>query len=697
MRGRGAAATGAPPDLAAFGHAGEPWRADLLTRFGRVLFAGGAPLLVLAAATHGLEPLMLAACLVAVASGAAAAVALGRGSRARGLLLVGSLLLVSLSSLATQGRITVASVLVLTAAAVLAAVVFGARGGGLTLAGSAAWLVGYGAWASWSASGTVLSAWLSSWLQTTALYLLMAWLMALLVSTSVRTMERALESTQASLLDAIRARRERARAEEALRANEERLRLALDAARMTTWEWDVASGEVSWRGPVKALVGLPPGGCLGTLDDIRRTVHPDDLPALEASIAQVLASEITEYQTEYRVRGTEPARWVEGRGRVYHDASGRPVLMRGTAADVTARKRSEEALRDSEERWRRISEATSEGIVFSEQGVVTDVNEQLAAMLGYPRERMLGWPVRDCVAPADRDTVAEAMRSGRTGTYEHHALRKDGSTFPVEVRARSLTIEGRPVRVTAIRDLSERTRLEAELRRRETLAAMGALVAGVAHEVRTPLFSLSATIETLEARSGTPAQREQLRSLLRSQVRRLSNLMQDLLDYGRPPRMKLASDWLETALRGALEGCQPFAAHAGVRIAVDVPDGLPAIPSDAGRLQQVLQNLLANALQHSPRGSAVTVSARAVDGPSPGLAFRVADEGPGVPPEDLERVFAPFFSRRRGGTGMGLSVAQRFVEAHGGSLTAANQTEGGAVFTVFLPAPRTLAPAAPVA
>jgi PAS domain S-box-containing protein len=610
---------------------------------------------------------------------------------------VGSLLFVSLSSLATQGRITIASVLALTAATVLAAVVFGARGGGLTLASSAAWLIGFGTHATWSAAGTVLSPLLPSWLQTIALYLLMTGLMVLLVSTSVRTMERALEQTQASLAEAIGARFERDRAEEALRANEERLRLALDAARMTTWEWDVAGGEVSWSGPVHELVGLPPIGCHGTLDDIRRTVHPEDLPALEASITQVLASEVTEYHTEYRVRGTEPARWVEGRGRVYHDVSGRPVLMRGTAADVTARKRSEEALRDSEERWRRISEATSEGIAFSEQGVTTDVNEQLAAMLGYTREELLGRPVRDCVAPADRDTVAEAMRSGLSGTYEHRALRKDGSIFPVEVRARSLTIEGRPVRVTAIRDLSERTRLEAELRRRETLAAMGALVAGVAHEVRTPLFSLSATIETLEARSGTPAQREELRSLLRSQVFRLSNLMQDLLDYGRPPRMKLAADWLQVALRGAMESCQPFAAHAGVRIAADVPHGLPAIPSDAGRLQQVLQNLIANALQHSPRGSTVTVTAAAVGGPTPGLALRVADEGPGISPPDLERVFDPFFSRRRGGTGMGLSVAQRFVEAHGGSLTAANRRQGGAVFTVFLPTPRTLAASSPVA
>jgi len=668
--------------------ASDHWRGDLLTRFGWVLFAGGAPLLAFAAATMSLHPSQLAACVLALGSGAASATAPRLDFRARGLLLVLALLVTG-ATLARYGGAAAGMLLALALAAVLAAVVFGFRGGGLTLAGSAACLLVFGAWqrlgttALWTAELPVIQA----WARVTAAYLLLTGLIVLLVSTAVEKVERTLAETRASLADAIRARRERARAEEALRANEERLRLALDAARMTTWEWDVATGTVTWSGPIDVLVGLPPGSCRGTLDDIRRTVHPEDLPALEASIAQVLASEVTEYQTEYRVRGTEPVRWVEGKGRVYHDTSGRAVLMRGTAADVTARKRSEEALRDSEERWRRISEATSEGIAFSEQGVVTDINEQLAAMLGYEREGLLGMPVRECVAPADCARVTEAMRSGRTGTYEHRALRKDGSTFPVEVRARSLTVAGRPVRVTAIRDLSERTRLEAELRRRETLAAMGALVAGVAHEVRTPLFSLSATIETLEAKAGTPSEREGLRRLLSSQVWRLSNLMQDLLDYGRLPRLKLTADWMNAALRGAVEGCLHLASHAGVRIAVAVPDGLPRIPADAGRLQQVLQNLLANALQHSPPGRTVTVSAAAVAGPLPGLACRVADEGPGVPPEDLERVFAPFFSRRKGGTGMGLSVAQRFVEAHGGSLTAANRAEGGAVFSIFLPDP----------
>jgi signal transduction histidine kinase len=256
----------------------------------------------------------------------------------------------------------------------------------------------------------------------------------------------------------------------------------------------------------------------------------------------------------------------------------------------------------------------------------------------------------------------------------------------VETRARSLTRRGQILRVTAVRDVSERHRLEAELRRRETLAAMGSLVAGVAHEVRTPLFSLSATLDALEAGAGTPDQQHELKDLLRSQVRRLANLMQDLLDYGRPPRLKLARAGIGEPVQRAVRSCGALASKSAVGLALDMPEGLPQVDADLGRLEQVFENLLANALQHAPRGSTVRVTVRPTTAPPAGLSCAVEDDGPGLLASDVEHVFEPFFSRRKGGTGMGLAIAHRLVEAHGGALTAGNRAGAGAVFTVFLPA-----------
>jgi signal transduction histidine kinase len=162
--------------------------------------------------------------------------------------------------------------------------------------------------------------------------------------------------------------------------------------------------------------------------------------------------------------------------------------------------------------------------------------------------------------------------------------------------------------------------------------------------------------------------------------------MQDLLDYGRPPRLKLARGGVrEPALRVA-RSCGSLAAQSGVRIVLDLPDGLPEIEADAVRLEQVFENLVTNALHHAPRGSTVRLKARPVAGPPRGVLCAVEDDGPGLPASDIDRVFEPFFSRRQGGTGMGLAIAERLVEAHGGALTAANGPHGGAVFTVFLPA-----------
>lgn len=763
----------------------QDWRAPLVTRFAWAVSLGATPIATYALVTVRFTPSTRAAVVLMMVMSPAVALARGFDVRIRTLVLLTLMLLVGTAFTYNAGP-SAGAFLCLALTVVLAAVVFGRGGGRLALAVTTGCFLGFGL------AGRPVTAvfWIGQlertdvWLRMAATYGLFAGLLVFLVSTALRA---------------------RTEAEDALRANEERLRLALEAARMGTWEWDLTTGSVKRAGLSRVLLGLPPSADPDTIESLKELVHPDDRPAVEAAIDHALTEPAGKLDAEYRVL-TDPPRWLEGKGQVYRDASGRSVLMRGTVADITARKqsadalreseaelravfasiddlifvldaegrhlriaptdpdrlyrpppeilgktlheifpaatadaflaqvrrcletkktvqfeydlpiggatawfaatvspmtadkvvwvarditerrRSEEALRESEQRWRRISEATFEGVAFSQDGIMFDVNDQLAVMLGYPLAEMIGKPVMDCVAPEDRGLVSTAIRTGHTTGYQHRALRKDGSTVMVETRARGLTLRGQQVRVTAIRDVTERLRLEAELRRRETLAAMGSLVAGVAHEVRTPLFSLSATLDALEAGVGTADQQHELKDLLRSQVRRLSNLMQDLLDYGRPPRLKLARGGLREPVQRVARGCGSLAAQSAVRIVLDLPDDLPEIEADAVRLEQVFENLVTNALQHAPRGSTVRMTARGVQGPPRGVLCAVEDDGPGLPPGDLDRVFEPFFSRRKGGTGMGLAIAERLVEAHGGALTAANGPHGGAVFTVFLPA-----------
>ncbi|HEY6546612.1 MAG TPA: ATP-binding protein, partial [Vicinamibacteria bacterium] len=240
-----------------------------------------------------------------------------------------------------------------------------------------------------------------------------------------------------------------------------------------------------------------------------------------------------------------------------------------------------------------------------------------------------------------------------------------------------------PWRVITFRDVTDFTRMQSQLRRSQTLQAMGTLVAGVAHEVRNPLFSISASVDALEAVIGERPEVSECAELLRSQVTRLNQLMRDLLDYGKPSVLRISTTHLGDVLRKASRTCLALARDRKVVVEERLAPDLPALGLDGPRVEQVLENLIANAIQHAPPESRVTVSARLESAET--VCCVVEDEGPGLLPEEVAMVFEPFFSRRKGGTGLGLSIVQRIVEAHGGRITALNREGGGARFEVRLP------------
>jgi signal transduction histidine kinase len=232
-------------------------------------------------------------------------------------------------------------------------------------------------------------------------------------------------------------------------------------------------------------------------------------------------------------------------------------------------------------------------------------------------------------------------------------------------------------------DVTRITKLEAMLRRNEIAAAMGAMVAGVAHEVRNPLFTISAAIDAWEARYGDSEGMRRYAGPLREQVGRLNRLMSDLLEYGKPHPLAVQEASLAQPIRAAASDCAAVAAERGASIAVDLAADLPPAMIDTPRIEQVFQNIIDNALRHSPAGSMVRVEATLEDG---GFTCRVLDEGPGLSAEDIAHAFVPFYTRRRGGTGLGLAIARNIVMGHGGKITLANRHDrDGAIVTIRLP------------
>ena len=228
--------------------------------------------------------------------------------------------------------------------------------------------------------------------------------------------------------------------------------------------------------------------------------------------------------------------------------------------------------------------------------------------------------------------------------------------------------------------------LRQALGRSRAMATMGALVAGVAHEVRNPLFSISASLDALERQLGPSAATAPYAAVLRCSVQRLNDLMAELLEYGRPHANPLLPGSLREVIAQAIESCQAQVCASHVSVSNAVAHGLPPVPMDRGRLTLVFRNLVENALHHSAPGGSVTVEAALLpEACGRLLDCRVRDCGPGFRAEDLPRVFEPFYTRRRGGTGLGLAIAQRIVHQHGGSIRAFNHRDGGAVVGVRLP------------
>jgi len=229
--------------------------------------------------------------------------------------------------------------------------------------------------------------------------------------------------------------------------------------------------------------------------------------------------------------------------------------------------------------------------------------------------------------------------------------------------------------------------LQESLRRNETLSAMGTLVAGVAHEVRNPLFGISATLDAFSEEMSQPGYAE-CGATLRQEVNRLVHLMQELLEYGKPAALSIERGDVNEVLGEAVESRRSAADAAQVEIRNAMAAPMPALLMDPSRLRQVFENLIDNAIQHSDPGMAVHIDCNVVDHAGrQWVECRVEDEGPGFAPQDFDRVFEPFFSQREGGTGLGLSIVQRIVEEHSGRVVAANRPEGGGSIRVLLPLP----------
>ncbi|MEI6674420.1 MAG: PAS domain S-box protein [Verrucomicrobiota bacterium] len=412
--------------------------------------------------------------------------------------------------------------------------------------------------------------------------------------------------------------------------------------------------------------------------------------------------------------------WVRLDATFTLDGSGTPqcrVLLR----DISERKQAEQTLRDlntslehriltrtlklnqSEGRFRMLAEASFEGIAVSEGGILLDGNSQLAACLGYELVEMTGRPVMDFIAPESRALVAERIGTGEGTTDECIGLRRDGSTFPIAIHTRMGTWQGRLTQITVLQDLSEAKQTaamlhaqQAKLEHVQRFALVNEVSAGIIHQLGQPLSAMGSNIAVAMTRLKTCRAKCCGSLPIIQDIAADSVRMREIVVHLR----KLAKPGLESTragidLNAIVTGALPLlrlkAENCRCRMAIELGQHLPPVYADAVQMSQVIYNMVHNALEAcadcAQERRVVVITTRVLDGE--GVEVCVRDAGVGIAPENLNRLFIPFFSTKPDGLGVGLRLSRTIVEAHGGRIEGYNNAAGvGATFRVVLPAHR---------
>jgi len=480
---------------------------------------------------------------------------------------------------------------------------------------------------------------------------------------------------------------------------------------MHTWAWDIASGHVTWSPGIEELVGVPPGSFGGTFEAYQAVLHPNDRDAVVRAVAEAVENPKAGYEVEHRVvlpDGT--LRWLSCRGYVQRGADGAPLKMLGVVFEVTARKEAEDALRRSEDRFRRLIEHAPDAVFLVDDSLrYIDVNDAACSMLGYTRDELLALRLPDLLPPGaleERPVALDAAVVGQTRTSERTLVRKDGSFVSVEIAG--TVLPGRMLQ-SFVRDIGARKSLEARLVRAERLASLGRLAGGVAHEINNPLAYVQLNLEIIRKHVGT----------LPSDVNaRLGRAITESLDGAE--RMRRIVRSLADFSRGEEEPLTPVDVNAALDAAIHMTENkirhrarlirsygaYRCARANEYRLGQVFVNLLVNAADAIPDGDVEHHEIRVTTRMGlAGVVIEISDTGTGIPPEARERLFDPFFTTKPVGmgTGLGLSICHSIVSSFGGSISVQSPPGKGATFEVVLPvadvdskAPRQRPPSVPL-
>src|SRR5258707_653040 len=499
---------------------------------------------------------------------------------------------------------------------------------------------------------------------------------------------------------------ERKKAEERLRRSESYLAEAQRLSHTGTWVLDArAMRYLHWSDEAYRIWGLNPLQGRPSRDNMWQRIHPDDRDRVWEEVQEALRQK-RDFSSEFRILLPDGTiKYLEA--ATYHEFSSSGALVEAvsTQIDVTERKRTEETLREREAKIQRLVDSNIIGIfIWDFDGRILEANDEFLRMVGYDREDLLAGSIwwTDLTPPDWRDRnnarIERQKSSGRFESFEKEFTRKDGSRVPILIGGATFE-KGGNQGVAFVLDLTERKRVEAEARESERryreaqlelehanrVATMGQLTASITHEVNQPITA--AVTYALAARRWLNAEPPNFHevddalSLIVKEGNRAGEVVGRIRALIKKAPARKDAVAINEAILEIIALTRTEAANNSVSVRTQLAEGLPRVQGDRVQLQQVLLNLIINAIEAmrdvGEDERELLISSR---NEPDGVSVEVRDSGPGFAPAALERVFEAFYTTKPGGLGLGLSICRSIIEAHNGRLWAGANVPRGATF-----------------
>lgn len=415
-------------------------------------------------------------------------------------------------------------------------------------------------------------------------------------------------------------------------------------------------------------------------------------------------AEIFEYEVFRKDGGTL---YLEVSAYLIQDSAGHRIGFRGFCRDVTQRKKMGIALQESEERFRCLHEASFGGIGIHDKGKILECNKGLTDLTGFAYEELIGMDGLALIAPEWRKTAMEKILSDYEKPYDAEGIRKDGSRYPLEIRGKVIHYQGRKVRVTEFRDITERKqaekkrkKLESQLQQAQKMESIGILAGGIAHDFNNLLMTIQGRLSLLMFEmKKTDVSSPYLKKMkeIEEDIGRAADLTAKLLGFARKGKTEVKPTDINDLIRR--QTMMFGRTKKEIAIHEDLSKDLPAVEVDRRQIEQVLLNIYVNAAHAMPSGGNLYIGTENITltdketGPHdamPGVYVKISitDTGIGMDKNIQARIFEPFFTTKEMGRGTGLGLASAFgiIKNHHGFITVYSEKDKGSTFNIFLPA-----------